>query len=60
MVRAYRHLTLLSSLSLRRDDGQTLVEYALILAILSLGLVAALSLLRDEIGDLFTTIMDAV
>jgi Flp pilus assembly pilin Flp len=35
------------------DSGQTLVEYALIIAVVSLGAVAALTFLRDEIVDIF-------
>lgn len=36
-----------------REDGQTLVEYALIIAIIALGLIVALYFLRDEIEELF-------
>lgn len=35
------------------DSGQGLEEYALILALLSLGLLLVLILFRDSIGDVF-------
>jgi Flp pilus assembly pilin Flp len=37
------------------EDGQTLVEYALIIAIVSLGAVAALTFLSGKIQKLFST-----
>ena len=36
---------------LAQDDGQGLVEYALILALTSLGMVLAVLLLRDSLGS---------
>lgn len=42
------------SRSPRSETGQTLVEYALIISIVSLGAVAALTLLRDEIVGVFS------
>ena len=42
--------------SLRRDEGQTLVEYALILVTISIGVLAAMTFLRNQINALFTTI----
>jgi len=41
---------------LRRAEGQTLVEYALIIALVSVMLVAALGFLRGDIQDVFTAI----
>jgi Flp pilus assembly pilin Flp len=41
---------------MRRDEGQTLVEYALIIALVSVALVVALGLLSGKIGDVFTAI----
>jgi Flp pilus assembly pilin Flp len=38
----------------RSESGQTLVEYALIIAVVSLGAVAALTFLRDEITSVFS------
>jgi len=40
-----------------REDGQTLVEYALIIALVSIALVASLSLLADGIEGVFTDII---
>ena len=37
-----------------REEGQTLVEYALIIAIIALGLILALYFLRDEIREIFS------
>jgi Flp pilus assembly pilin Flp len=38
------------------EEGQTLVEYALIIALVSVALVAALSLLATNIGNVFANI----
>jgi Flp pilus assembly pilin Flp len=40
----------------RRDEGQTLVEYALIIALVSVALVAALTLLKGDIAGVFQAI----
>jgi Flp pilus assembly pilin Flp len=40
----------------RRDKGQTLVEYALIIALVSVALAAALVLLKGDIAGVFTDI----
>ena len=40
----------------KREEGQTLVEYALIIALVSIALVAALSLLATSIGNVFANI----
>jgi len=39
-----------------REEGQALVEYALILALVSVVSVAALTLLGTSISDLFDTV----
>lgn len=41
---------------MQRDEGQTLVEYSLIIAIVSVGLVLALWALRGDIAEVFTRI----
>ena len=45
---------------LRRDEGQTLVEYALIIVPISIGVTAAMLFLRDKIAGVFTTIGNAL
>lgn len=42
--------------SLRREEGQTFVEYALILALISVALTAALLTLQGKIQGIFTAI----
>ena len=41
-------------------EGQTLVEYALIIALVSVGLIVALGLLRTDINEVFTRIGTAL
>jgi Flp pilus assembly pilin Flp len=55
VLRLYAYLT-----ALRRDEGQTLVEYALIIAVLSIGLIVALAVLRDKIDEVFRTVANAL
>jgi pilus assembly protein Flp/PilA len=46
---------------LRRDDtGQGLVEYALIIALVAVGLIAILLVLRNSIGDVFNNASEAL
>jgi Flp pilus assembly pilin Flp len=45
---------------LKRDEGQTLVEYALILATIAIALVLAMTFLRDQIATEFSKIGDAL
>ncbi len=40
----------------RREEGQTLVEYALIIALVSVALVAALTALKGDISAVFSKI----
>jgi Flp pilus assembly pilin Flp len=46
----------LNGVSLRREEGQTLVEYALIIATISIGVTAAMLLLRGQIAQVFSDI----
>jgi Flp pilus assembly pilin Flp len=46
--------------SLRREEGQTLVEYALIIATISIGVTIAMYFLRDELRALFSTVGSAI
>jgi Flp pilus assembly pilin Flp len=48
------------STSLRREEGQTLVEYALIIVTISIGVTAAMLFLRGEIRQVFTDIGNAL
>ena len=59
MTRLYAYLASIAA-STRREEGQTLVEYALIIAVLSIGLIVALSFLRDKIDTVFSTIANAL
>jgi Flp pilus assembly pilin Flp len=43
-------------LSLKREEGQTLVEYALIIVTISIGVTAAMVFLRGQIRQVFTDI----
>jgi len=45
-----------SPADLRRDQGQTLAEYALILALVAVAIVGALIFLRGKITGLFSNI----
>jgi Flp pilus assembly pilin Flp len=47
----------LNGTSLRRDEGQTLVEYALIIVTISIGVTAAMLLLRGQIAQVFSDIV---
>jgi Flp pilus assembly pilin Flp len=40
----------------KKQDGQTLVEYALILVTISIGVLAAMTFLRNQINAIFTVI----
>ena len=46
----------LSLESVRREEGQTLAEYALILSVIAIGVIAAVFFLRDSISGLFTNV----
>jgi pilus assembly protein Flp/PilA len=54
MVQSY--VEMIRALMAREDEGQGLVEYALIIALVSITAVIALGLLADGIGDAFSTI----
>jgi Flp pilus assembly pilin Flp len=44
----------------RREEGQTLVEYALILTMVSIGSIAVLLVLSGKINGIFDTISNAL
>lgn len=47
-------------LFLNREDGQGLVEYALILVLVAVVVIAILTILGPAIGDVFSQIMAAL
>jgi Flp pilus assembly pilin Flp len=47
---------LLAGGRLRREDGQTLVEYALIIATIAIAVTAAMVFLSDQISTLFSNV----
>ncbi len=51
---------LLETLKTRDEEGQGLVEYALIIALVSIALVVALGALAGGIGGTFTTITSSL
>jgi pilus assembly protein Flp/PilA len=46
-------------LFLHREEGQGLVEYALILVLVAVVVIAILTLLGPAIGEVFSTIMES-
>jgi Flp pilus assembly pilin Flp len=56
LFKLYDHLVARS----REDEGQTLVEYALILAFVSVLSIGALTLLSAQINRVFTTVTNAL
>jgi pilus assembly protein Flp/PilA len=40
----------------RADDGQGLVEYALIIAVIAIAVIVAMLFLRDQLSTLFSNI----
>jgi Flp pilus assembly pilin Flp len=51
--------TLISRL-LRETDGQDLIEYALLAATISLGVTAAMMLVRDSLNTKFSSIGNSI
>ena len=39
-----------------REEGQTMAEYGVVLAVITLGIIAALGFLRDEIKGAFDSV----
>ena len=42
--------------SIEREEGQTLAEYALILALIAIGVLTAVFFLRDQISGMFNKV----
>ncbi|HEX5164460.1 MAG TPA: Flp family type IVb pilin [Thermomicrobiales bacterium] len=49
-------IALLDALKTREDEGQGMVEYALILVLVSIAAVVALTAMGDLIGPIFDTV----
>jgi pilus assembly protein Flp/PilA len=47
-------------LFLPREEGQGLVEYALILVLVAIAVITLLTLLGGTIGDVFQSVVDAL
>ena len=45
---------------IQEEDGQNLIEYALVAGFLAVGAIAALTVLKTEIISLFTTVSNAL
>jgi pilus assembly protein Flp/PilA len=41
---------------LRQDDGQGLVEYALIIVVIAIAVLVAMFFLRDQLSNLFSNV----
>ena len=48
------------AMTARNEEGQGLVEYALILSLISVASIAALGLTHTSIDEVFTTIQEAL
>lgn len=53
-------LNLMSYLPLRRKEGQGLVEYALILVLVAIVVIAVLTLLGEGVSGVFTNVVNAL
>ncbi|MHB9033944.1 MAG: Flp family type IVb pilin [Anaerolineae bacterium] len=52
----YLYFRAMNWLQERREKGQTLVEYALIIVLIAILLIVALTLLKNQISNAFSTI----
>ena len=41
---------------MREEEGQGLVEYALIIAVIAVAVIVAMLFLRDQLGNLFSNV----
>jgi len=56
MIAMYSYLKNLSE----RESGQTMAEYAVILAVITAGIITVLGVLSGNISDVLTRISDAI
>ena len=54
----FKVLEWLQSLKAREEEGQTLVEYALILALIVIVVIITLSLIGPQVENVFNNILD--
>ena len=59
-VRLALALAGLSTPTLKREEGQTFVEYAMILALIGVALVTALTFLHNQIANAYTDIANKI
>ena len=60
VVRFALAVTGVSTPSLKREEGQTFVEYALILAFIAILMVAVLGVLRGKIASLYSHVANGL
>ena len=59
-VRLAVMLSSLSAQNLKREEGQTLAEYALILALIAVVVVAVVAVLGGKISDIFNSVASSI
>jgi Flp pilus assembly pilin Flp len=52
--------TLLGGVNLRREEGQTMAEYAVILSVITVAVLAAILLLGNKIAPVIGRVADAI
>jgi Flp pilus assembly pilin Flp len=60
MFSFFNRLFVIAQNAREREEGQTLVEYALILAIVSIGTIAALAAITGKINSVFQDVINAL
>jgi Flp pilus assembly pilin Flp len=60
MIELANRATIALWMRLRREEGQTFVEYAVLTAVVAIGIVAALGLFRGQIVTALTNIGNAI
>jgi Flp pilus assembly pilin Flp len=60
MTYLYGYLTQLVAASRRREEGQTMAEYGVILAVITVAIIAVLVLLSSGIRDNLQAVVDAL
>ena len=54
------HKEVSSVANLKREDGQTMAEYGVVLAVMTLGVIAAMTLLSDNVRGAFTSLASLI